>query len=45
MNNEKSPGEDGLTKAFYYTFLEVSELLNNIKLSHSTPDSQKNAIV
>ena len=50
MNNEKSPGEDGLTKEFYHTLLEhltaeLSELFNNIKLSHSTPNSWKNAIV
>ena len=50
MNNEKSPGEDGLTKEFYHTSLyllsaELSELFNNIKLSHSTPKSWKNAIV
>ena len=35
MNNEKSPGEDGLTKEFYHTFLdllsaELSELFNII---------------
>ena len=50
MKNEKSPGEDGLTKEFYVTFLdifktELCELFNNMKLANSEPISMKNAIV
>ena len=50
MKNEKSPGEDGLTKEFYVTFLdifktELCELFNNMKLANSEPISMKNAII
>ena len=50
MKNEKSPGNDGLTKEFYHHFFdllkdELCELYNNIKLSKTQPASQKNAIV
>ena len=50
MKNEKSPGEEGLTKEFYVTFLdifktELCELFNNMKLANSEPISMKNAIV
>ena len=50
MKKDKSPGEDGITAEFYKTFLddltpELSEIFNNLKLSHNTPASWKNAII
>ena len=50
MKNNKSPGEDGLSKEFYLEFEnhlieEMSELLNMIILEGKLPESQRNAIV
>ncbi len=50
MNNDKSPGEDGITKEFYehfYSILkhELHYLMNHVKRTKSLPNSQKNAIV
>ena len=50
MNNNKSPGEDGLPKEFYSKFQnliipQLTELINNITLSNRLPQSQNNAIV
>ena len=50
MKKDKSPGEDGITIEFYKTFLDVltpelSEIFNNLKFSHNTPASWKNAII
>ena len=50
MKKDKSPGEDGLTAEFYITFIvdlipELSEIFNNLKLTHTTPASWKNGII
>ena len=46
MDNEKSPGEDGIPKEFYHKFFhlikdELTEIYNNIKLEKKQPLSQK----
>ena len=50
MQNNKSPGADGLPKEFYITFWtelkeEICEMLNNIFLKKSLSNSQKQAII
>ena len=50
MKNEKSPGEDSITKEFYETYYEqlkdeMTELYNNTMLRNQQPKSQKNAII
>ena len=50
MKNNKSPGEDGITKEFYHKFKnilmeELTITLNNILYNGKLPKSQKNAIV
>ena len=50
MKNNKSPGDNGLSKEFYVTFRdtlveEIAILLNNTLLSGELPLSQRNAIV
>ena len=50
MNNEKSPGEDGIPKEFYNHFFDelkeiLIELFNNIYFSTTLPSSHKNAII
>ena len=50
MDNEKSPGKDGLPKEFYLHFFDnleeiLVELFNNIKFSSKQPKSHKNAII
>ena len=50
MSNEKSPGEDGLTKEFYEKFLNLllpilNEVLNFTLKENIQPKSQKNALI
>ena len=50
MNNDKSPGEDGLTKEFYEKFLNLllpilNEVLNFTLKENIQPKSQKNALI
>ena len=50
MQNNKSPGADGLPKEFYTTFCpelkeELAEMLNNIFLRKSLRNSQKQATI
>ena len=50
MQNNKSPGADGLPKEFYITFWselkeDICEMLNNIFLKKSLSNSQKQAII
>ena len=50
MNNDKSPGEDGLTKEFYEKFLNLllpilNEVLNFTLKENIQPKSHKNALI
>ena len=50
MKNNKSPGEDGLSKEFYLEFKdllleEMGEMLNNILCKEEFPESLKNTII
>ena len=50
MKNNKSPGEDGITKEFYITFLEdikdeLCEMFNNIIFKKEMRQSLRNAII
>ena len=50
MKNNKSPGDDGLTKEFYAHFYlelkdDLTEVLNTIILRQELPKSQRNALI
>ena len=50
MKNNKSPGEDGISKEFFLTFEneimeELCEMLNNILFKGKMPESLRNAII
>ena len=50
MKNNKTPGEDELSKEFYITFKDLliedmSEMLNNIPFNKKKPLSLRNAII
>ena len=50
MKNNKSPGEDGISKEFYIVFKDIliediCEMLNNILFKREMPKSLRNAII